>query len=134
MMSVPRVPALQTRIDDFSYQVSSPVDPRFWFRLERKNDRDVITDYFLGAFPKERSAGLLAACYQALGLTPRMLIVFRNIVPSSGLAVHADALAEAQDMYSSCGKSLLMGSGARRVRVRLEEEHGKYDLVLTGES
>jgi len=131
-MSVPLNPALQTRVDDFSYQVSTAADRRFWFRLEREEDRDIITDYFLGSFPRERAGSLLVECYRALGLTPRMAIVFRDILPSSRATADAGELAEARDLYTECGKALLTGFGARRIDERLEEEAGKYHLVLVG--
>jgi hypothetical protein len=133
-MSAPRFPVLQTRIDDFSFQVSSPADPRFWFRVERSGDSDVITDYFLGSFPKESGGDLLEECYRVLGLTPRMVIVFRDILPSSGLAARAQTLAEARDLYADCGKTLLLAFGALRVHDYLEEEQGRYNLVLTWKS
>ena len=71
-MSVSSLPNMQTRLDDFSYQVSIAADPRFWFRLERTGDRDVITDFFLGSFPEESAGDLLAECYRVLGLTPHL--------------------------------------------------------------
>lgn len=132
-MSVPHLPALQSRTDDFSYQVSTAADPRFWFRLERDRDRDVITDYFLGSFPREWAGSLLEECYRVLGLSPRMVIVFRDIVPSGGSTVDTQALAEARDLYADCGRALLMRFGARRAEQRLEEADGKYHLVLVGQ-
>jgi hypothetical protein len=134
-MSVSRFPSLQTRIDDFSYQISDAADPRFWFRLERRADHDVISDYFLGSHPNERGGDLLVECYRVLGLTPRKTIVFRDIVPSSSSAAHSQAVAAARDLYAACGKALLMRFGARRVQERFEEEEGgKYQLVLVDES
>ncbi len=59
---------LQSRIDEYSYQVYTNTDERFWFRLERERDRDIVTDYFIGSFPAEQSADLLFECYQVLGL------------------------------------------------------------------
>jgi hypothetical protein len=132
-MSDPFPPELQARVDDFSCQVSTPADPRFWFRLVRDDDRDIITDYFLGAFPKEKAGSLLVECYRVLELTPRMEVVFRDIVPSSRTAADPQALAEMRDLYADCGKTLLTEFGARRVMESLQEEGGKYHLVLVGE-
>ena len=79
----------------------------------RDDDRDVITDYFLGAFPKERAGSLLVECYRVLELTPRMKVVFRDIVPSSRTAADPQALAEMRDLYADCGRALLKEFGAR---------------------
>ena len=82
MMSTPGRLTLRTRIDDYSYQVSAEEDGRFWFRLEREDDRDIITDFFIGSAPEETAADLLADCYRTLGLTPAMVVVFRDILPA----------------------------------------------------
>lgn len=132
-MSAPRVPSLRTRIDDYSYQVSNTADPRFWFRLERMVDRDVITDYFLGAHPNEDGGILLVECYRVLGLTPRMAISFRDIVSSIDLASDAHAVAEQRSLYAAWGRALLMQFGAARVREHFDESRGKYGLDLVGE-
>ena len=57
------------------------VDNRFWFRLVRESDWDIISDYFIGSFPRERGGRLLADCYRVLGLIPKIVIVFRDILP-----------------------------------------------------
>jgi hypothetical protein len=132
-MTARRFPALQTRIDAYSYQVSNAADPKFWFRIERTDNVDVITDYSLGTFPKERGGDLLAECYRVVGLTPRMTIVFRNIAPGNAIATDAQAVTEARNRYGDWGRALLIGLGADRVRESLEENRGKYDLRLTGE-
>src|SRR5262245_57077576 len=118
-MSVPNPVTLQKKTDDYSYQVYTTTDNRFWFRLERENDRDIITDYFLGSFPKESGGSLLTDCYRVLGLTPKMVIVFRDIIPSKD-PNDAKALGEAQDLYAASGKKLLTDFGARKVDERLE--------------
>jgi hypothetical protein len=132
-MSHPPSPALRTRIDDYSYQVAADADPRFWFRLERESDRDVITDYFLGSFPRVRAADLLRDCYRVLGLSPRRTIAFTNILSSKLPSDHGQALYDARDLYLEAGTDLLIGSGAQRVSDRLEFDLGKYDLILVGE-
>jgi hypothetical protein len=132
-MSQPSEPTLRKRIDDYSYQVASDADPRFWFRLERKYDRDIITDYFLGSFPRERAAALLDDCYRVLGLSPRRTLVFRDILSTKGPAASGQALDDARDLYLEVGTALLTGSGARRVSDRLEFNISKYDLILVGE-
>jgi hypothetical protein len=132
-MSQPPEPTLQKRIDDFSYQVASSADARFWFRLERTYDRDIITEYFLGSFPRERSAALLEDGYRVLGLSPSRTLVFRDIVPTMGPARCDQALDDARDLYLTAGSALLMGSGALRVSGRLESDLGKYHLILVGQ-
>lgn len=132
-MSHPPEPTLRTRIDDYSYQVASGADPRFWFRLEREDDRDIITDYFLGSFPRERAAALLHDCYRVLGLAPSRTLVFRDILPTEGPSASGPALDEARDLYLEAGTALLTLWGAQRVSDRLEFEMGKYHLLLVGE-
>jgi hypothetical protein len=127
-------PILQSRIDEFSFQVSTLSDPRFWMRLEREDDRDVITDYFLGSFPRDRAGALLADCYRVLGLAPKMVLVFRDILPSAGPTLVDQELDEARDLYSAAGKALLGDYGATWVDERLENNAGKFDLVIVGHS
>jgi hypothetical protein len=131
-MSRPSEPSLRARNDDYSHQVASAVDPRFWFRLERKPDRDMITDYFLGSFPRDRAATLLEDCYGVLGLSPKSTIVFRDIRP--GVRVNpGQALDAARDLYLEAGTALLFGAGAGKVSHRLDLELDKYSLTLVAE-
>lgn len=129
MMSAPDRLTLQTRVDGFSYQVSAAEDERFWFRLERDDGRDVITDFFLGSCPRSSAGRLLADCYHALAITPEPVIVFGNIVPPDA-ADRGAALEQARAFYAACGEALLAGHGARLVDARLEVRRGKYNLVL----
>jgi hypothetical protein len=129
-MSAPDRLTLRTRIDDYSLQVSAAEDERFWFRLERHEDRDVITDFFPGSAPEPRAGLLLADCYRVLGITPKPVIVFRDILPSTRPVEIDDALTAARDFYTACGKSLLTHLGAGKVVGRLVKERDKYNLVL----
>ena len=61
------------------------------------------------------------------------MIVFRDIVSSSGSPVDARVLFAAQHLYGDCGRDLLATVGARHVHGRLEEVDGKYHLELIGE-
>ncbi|MGO9462911.1 MAG: hypothetical protein ACLQIB_34220 [Isosphaeraceae bacterium] len=133
-MSALQFPALETRIDDYSYQVYTSTDPKFWFRLERDGDRDVITDFSIGSFPVESAGSLLAECYRVLGLTPKVVLFFRDILPSGRLAADPQALAAARDLYTACGTALLRATGSRRVENSLQKRDGKYHLVLVGKS
>jgi hypothetical protein len=98
----------------------------------------VITDFFLGSVPQERAAGALISCYRHLGLTPKKILVFRDILPSSdsedGPADIARALDEAQHLYAICGKALLSRCGATKVKDRLKRRLGKYDLVVQADA
>lgn len=124
---------LKARVDCGSFQVSAPSDARFWFRLERGDGCDVITDFFVGAQPEQRGAELLALCYQALGLRPQATLVFRDLLPRSS-GSQADGLAgeldSAQHHFAVSGKCLLRRHGASRVDEQLLNRNGKYDLVL----
>ena len=131
-MTIPNKPTLKTRVDGFSYQAFTAEDRRFWFRLERHGERDVVTDYHLGSFPREYAEELLAECYRVLGLTPGMVIVSRDLAPEGG-AVDPAGLEATRDLYASSGRGLLIAQGARAVVKSLELEHGKYNLVLMGE-
>ena len=72
--------AFQKRIDDCSYQVSTESDPKFWFRLVRDGDQDVITDYLIGSFPKEHGGRLLVDCYRATWTHPQGVVIFGDIL------------------------------------------------------
>jgi hypothetical protein len=130
-MSLPFQIALQVRIDGYSYQVSSSTDQRFWFRLIREQDRDIITDYFLGSFPWKYNGAILAECYKALGLTPRLTLEFRDVL-SSMAASEPTALKEAMQLYKSAGDSLLAEFGLQPIDHQTEESRGKISLVIFG--
>ncbi|HVX15600.1 MAG TPA: hypothetical protein VHC22_30720 [Pirellulales bacterium] len=126
---------LQSTTDDFSYQVSAENDDRFWFRLERHADRDVVTDYCLGSVENDRAASVLLNCYQHLGLVPRKVIVFSDILASKSsvrdLAITAGSfLLRVQRLYGACGRAALQSSGCSEVEESLERTRGKYDLIL----
>ncbi|HYR90228.1 MAG TPA: hypothetical protein VE422_39510 [Terriglobia bacterium] len=130
-MSVPiQQRVFQSQVDEFSYQVSTNSDKKFWFRLVRERDQDSITDFFIGSFPKQQSGLLLATCYRVLNLTPKMTIVFKDIL--SGQEVSPTLLREAEQFYTEAGKSLLAEFGARNVDCYTEQSRGKFNLVLAG--
>src|SRR4051794_823473 len=116
-MSAPVRVVFESRVDQSSWQVSTSADKRFWFRLERQPDRDVITDYFLGSFPKERSGALLTECYRTLGLTPGTTIEFRDILSGRNPA-EIDARAEAEALYATAGTFLFEEFGIGSVQQR----------------
>jgi hypothetical protein len=130
MMVAPEKLTLQTRSDDYSLQVSAVEDDRFWFRLERQEGRDLITDFFLGSLPEQSAGDLLADCFRVLDITPKPVVVFGNIVPSVGPASIDDAIERARDFYTACGKALLAGFGVAKCNERLAKERGKFNLVL----
>ncbi|HWB11980.1 MAG TPA: hypothetical protein VG826_22335 [Pirellulales bacterium] len=125
---------LQSRIDDFSFQVSAESDTRFWFRLERQVDRDVITDFLSGSLAPIRAVSAFVSCYQHLGLAPRKVIVFKNILApklarNDGVTA-ARALYDAQRFYAACGRAALLSLGELSVEETLERTRGKYDLIV----
>lgn len=128
-MSLPTGVILQSRIDDFSYQVYTDSDNKFWFRLVRERDQDVITDFFIGSFARQQSGSLLAECYRVLDLAPKMTIVFRDILSGRH---DSTLLRDAEDLYSEAGKSLMAEFGARKVDCYTEQSRGKFNLVLAG--
>jgi hypothetical protein len=131
-MSVPDGVVFESRVDDFSYQVYTNSDKRFWFRLVRERDRDLITDFFLGSFPPTESGALLERCYRTLALTPRKTLVFRDILSSK--EVSPRMRKEAQEQYTEAGKTLLAAFGIANIDARVEESRGKLDLTLTPRS
>lgn len=125
---------LQTRSDDFSYQVSAENDQRFWFRLERKLNRDVITDFNPGSLHHDDAGAALTMCYEHLGLRPQQTVVFRDIM-SSADANHsqptfARPLDDVLDSYVGWGKALLNHFGNSDVDERVERRRQKLDLIL----
>jgi hypothetical protein len=130
-LTLPAGVQLQSRLDEHSYQVFTTADPRFWFRLVREDDCDVITDYLLGSFPAEQDSSLLAGCYRALGLTPKPRIVFRDIL-SGRDASDAAALSQARARFEAAGQSLLTQYGFETTDCRMEDLRGRVDLLLLG--
>lgn len=124
------VPELKTRIDDFSYQVYTDSDDCFWFRLVREPGRDVITDFFVGSFPRETSGALLVQCYKTLNFTPSAVIVFKDIL--SGRPVAPELIRRARELYADAGRYLLAEFGVGSAKSHVEESLGKFDLVLSG--
>jgi hypothetical protein len=122
--------AFQSHIDDFSYQVYTESDKKFWFRLVREHDQDSITDFFLGSFPRHQAGLLLTMCYRILNLKPNMIIVFKDIL--SGQEVNEILLGEAEQLYIEAAKSLLAEFGARNVDCYTEQSRGKFNLVVAG--
>ena len=120
---------LVPRVDEFSYQVSSRDDPRFWFRLIREGTRDVVTDFFLGEQPREEAGRLLVRCFEAHRLSPRAPLVFRDIVPSP--KPDSEMLRQATRTYSLAGRHLLAELGIAAVEEHLEEVSGKLCLTLS---
>jgi len=122
---------LQKRIDDFSYQVYTDTDRRFWFRLVRDGERDLITDFFLGSFPPDQSGTLLTECYRTLELVPGRRIVFKDILssrePRPGL------VETTRQIYTQAGADLLAAFGMPAAQYQVEELRGKVDLVLISE-
>jgi len=128
-MSLPFQIELQSQVDGYSYQVFTNSDTRFWFRLVRERDRDIVTDYFLGSFPHKYGGALLAECYKTLGFRPRTTIVFRDILCGRD-ASDAAAFEEARELYESAGESLLTQYGLHTTDRRTEEALGKVDLLI----
>jgi hypothetical protein len=120
--------AFQIRRDDFSAQVSSDDDPKFWFRLEEAQGGDNITDFFLGAFDPSLGGELLAICYKKAEKIPHRCIVFKDFLstgPSDPVAIEtAKARIEryAKTMLAAYGRSV---RGSHVVRRR-----EKFDLVI----
>jgi hypothetical protein len=129
-MSVPAGASFHGKIDDFSRQVYTDSDKQFWFRLVRERDQDIITDFFLGSFPRQQAGLLLAECYRTLDLTPKMTIVFRDIL--SGKEVNPTLLRKAEELFTEAGKSLLVEFGAKNIDCYTEQSRGKFNLVLAG--
>jgi hypothetical protein len=119
-------------IDDFSYQVSLRSDERFWFRLVREDNRDVITDFFLGALPKSNGGELLIGCYRLLGLVPKRRLVFTDIT-SGDPERDGEVYCQNEELYTCSGKLLLTSFGYTVNRVAIEEARGKFDLILFSE-
>jgi hypothetical protein len=130
-MSLPFPIELQSQVDGYSYQVFTNSDTRFWFRLVRERDRDIVTDYFIGSFPHKYGGALLAECYKKLGFGPRTTIVFRDILSGKDASDTA-ALEEARELYESAGESLLTQFGLRITDRHTEEARGKVDLLIFG--
>jgi hypothetical protein len=119
-------------VDDFAYYVYTAADERFWFRLEREAERDIITDYVLGSFPREEAGELLVNCYRVLGLVPNGVIIFRDILsgkdPDDTTAVNT-----VRRVFSTACRHLLSHWGAGTFEERLETVHGKCNLVLSSD-
>ena len=78
-------PLLQTRIDAYSYQVSDAVDSKFWFRVERTGNCDVITRLQSRLVPEGERRGLVGGVLPGARADPKMAIVFRDIARDKGL-------------------------------------------------
>lgn len=117
------VQSFQLREDDFSYQISSTKDPRFWFRLEKRSDKkEVITDYFLGNAEEAYGGLLLTECYRALNRRPGNVIIFKDILSSNtDVPDLASAALEARKKYAAYGREMLQTYGCQNARQRLNK-------------
>jgi hypothetical protein len=123
---------LETFEDEFSYQIASTADPRFWFRLEKRSDHiDVITDYFLGTFEQSAGGAVLAECYRKLGRKPESRIVFRDIVPSTIPSGAESAASRAAEKYVGWTRELLQAFGRQNLAFKMRKERDKYHLEIT---
>ena len=120
--------ALRKRVDDFSLQVSSELDDRFWFRLERRDEGDLITDFLLGSFPASQGGPLLVESYRLLALAPRPPLTFGDVL--SGAKSDPSAVAAARERFAAAGVTLLSAFGLRPAGSRVRESRGKIEIVL----
>jgi hypothetical protein len=122
-------PLLRKKIDEFSYQIDTGSDTRFWFRLVRQPDRDLITDFFLGSFPDDDRGRLLIECYRVLDLAPRPVVVFNDVL--AGRETSAEAVEQARAAVADAASSLFAEHGAIPAGVRVENAGGRINVVLT---
>ena len=120
--------ALESRVDGLSFQVSSRLDPRFWFRLVRRDDGDLISDFLLGSFVAGQAGPLLVECYRLLTLTPHPPLIFGDVL--AGSKVDASAVEAAEARFIGAGSALLQAFDLVPTETRIEERDGKVDLVI----
>jgi hypothetical protein len=118
-------------VDEFSHQVWTSSDNRFWFRLVREGDRDVVTDYLIGGFSRQEAGALLVGCYAFLGLVPQSLVVFTNIAPAA-TSEAPEILDQARELYEAAGRTLLSEFGANAIETQVEWRDGKCNVLVWG--
>jgi hypothetical protein len=118
----------QIRRDEFSAQVSCDQDPKFWFRLETAENRDNITDFFLGAFDPSLGGDLLATCYKKLAKKPNHKIVFGNFLP--GGPSDPAAIETAKARFEGYAKTMLAVYGRSVHASHVLDRRKKFDLVI----
>jgi hypothetical protein len=118
----------QVRRDQVSAQVSCDQDPKFWFRVESTDERDKITDFFLGTFDAALGGDLLSICYSKIARIPNRHIVFGDFLPSG--PTDPSVIEQTKARLEGYTKTLLAAYG-RTVQVsQVLRRREKCDLVI----
>jgi hypothetical protein len=124
----PLLSTFRARRDDFSVQISCHQDPKFWFRLEEKQERDHISDFFLGNFDPALAGDLLAMCYQTIGRSPRARLVFSDILSSKPGDPHT--IDTAKRRFEDYTKAMLAYYGCSIGSAKILPRREKIDLII----
>lgn len=127
---------LKVRRDDFSIQVSSGRDPRFWLRLELgSSDKVVVSDLKQSTFSDAVCAEILKDLMEFIHPSPEFDLVFADIAPNPDPApTEAEGYrARATREFARLGVVVstlapLLGAGLRSGVV--EPRRGKMDAVF----
>lgn len=118
--------ALKQRSDDFSDQFSTPIDPKFWIRIEQPlTDRLFVSDMLFGEQDEYVMANAFLQALATLGLPKPTEIVFRNLggVDDPRTATEAQRVEKVVEAMVMRQRRFIIG---REYEVRRE----KIDLVF----
>jgi hypothetical protein len=125
-----------TRVDEGSVQISCEEDPRFWFRMVPTAIQNV-TDFYLGAFPKDGGALLLKKCFDLVdhardlpkpSMSSMTSIRLPPVIIYSNLS-GPDAVENSRS-YEGFTRDALASYGRKIVHGYLNARHEKRDLYL----
>lgn len=119
----------QVRADDFSVQVSSAHDDRFWVRIERPMGPELrITDFNRSrALPAAAADALAMALSEVDGTEMCTRLVFCDIAPErDGEAAETEASQIAVILVQVC-----QAAGRRVESLDITQRREKFDLVAT---
>lgn len=130
--ATPHHPAarLQLLEDDYSAKVMADTDQRFWVRVERDSgDSIVVSDFVRGELAERELIAGLRLALQALDISGRREIRFKDIVPADGTPLFGLRLERMAECVKRASNAIAADSGRTVCAFNLRPRGDKMDAV-----
>ncbi|MAN99781.1 hypothetical protein [uncultured Roseovarius sp.] len=125
---------LNTREDEWSFQVTSDASKRFFIRLlmpKAARTSLIFSDFILGTNDNARALMALHVIKDRFNLpTPRMKIIFRNIYPSYKNEGDYAELVKRHDQIVAIANDYLAQAGLTLENVILQPKEGQFQTEV----